>query len=128
MAVAARNRRLALVAAHTVLDPSLPESLLISRLPDWLVGGYRPLLAAPRLAARIAPELPVPLWEYLDLDRVCGQPETRGAPAPMLSGSDGDLAGSGADLDVVAALDQVIVGAAPVGRPPGGPDAEVVDG
>ena len=29
------------------------------------------------LAARIAPGLPVPLWAYLDLDRVCGQPETR---------------------------------------------------
>jgi alpha-beta hydrolase superfamily lysophospholipase len=77
MAVAARNRRLALVAAHNVLDPSLPESLMVSRLPGWLVGGYRPLRAALRLAARIAPELPVPLWAYLDLDRVCGQPETR---------------------------------------------------
>jgi alpha-beta hydrolase superfamily lysophospholipase len=75
MAVAARNHRLALVAAHTVLDPSLPESLMVSRLPGWLVGGYRPSLAALRLAGRIAPELPVPLWAYLD--RVCGQPETR---------------------------------------------------
>jgi alpha-beta hydrolase superfamily lysophospholipase len=77
MAVAARNRRLALVAAHNVLDPSLPESLMVSRLPGWLVGGYRPLLAALRLAARLAPELPVPVWAYLDLDRACGQPETR---------------------------------------------------
>ena len=76
MAVAVRNRRLALVAAHNVLDPSLPESLMISRLPGWLVGGYRPLLAALRLAARLAPEPPVPVWAYLDLDRVCGQPET----------------------------------------------------
>jgi alpha-beta hydrolase superfamily lysophospholipase len=52
MAVAARSRRLALVAAHNVLDPSLPESLTISRLPGWLIGAYRPLLAALRLAAR----------------------------------------------------------------------------
>jgi alpha-beta hydrolase superfamily lysophospholipase len=77
MAVAARNRRLALVAAHNVLDPSLPESLMVSRLPGWLVGGSRPLRAALRLAARLAPGLPVPLWAYLDLDRVCGQPKTR---------------------------------------------------
>src|SRR5215207_2935255 len=49
------------------------------------------------------------------------------APAAVLSGSDGDLAGSGTDLDVVAALDQVVVGASPVGLP-GGPDADVVDG
>ena len=77
MAVAARNRRLALVAAHNVLDPSLSGSLMISRLPGWLVGGYRPLLAALRLAARLAPELPVPVRASLDLDRVCGQPETR---------------------------------------------------
>jgi hypothetical protein len=41
----------------------------------------------------------------------------------MLSGSHGDLAGSGTDLDVIAALDQVIVGAPPVGLPPSGPDA-----
>ena len=77
MTVAARSRRLALVAAHNVLDPSLPESLAITRLPGWLVGAYRPLLALLRLAARFAPGLPVPFWAYLDLDRVCGQPETR---------------------------------------------------
>jgi alpha-beta hydrolase superfamily lysophospholipase len=77
MAVAAHNRRLALVAAHNILDPSLPESLTITRLPRWLVAAYRPLLATLRLAARIAPGLPVPFWAYLDLDRVCGQPDTR---------------------------------------------------
>jgi alpha-beta hydrolase superfamily lysophospholipase len=77
MAVAARSRRLALVAAHNLLDPSLPESLTVSRLPGWLMVAYRPLLAILRLAARIAPGLPVPFWAYLDLDRVCGLPETR---------------------------------------------------
>jgi alpha-beta hydrolase superfamily lysophospholipase len=77
MAVAARSRRLALVVAHNILDPALPESLTVSRLPGWLTGAYRPLLAILRLAARVAPGLPVPLWAYLDLDRVCGQPETR---------------------------------------------------
>jgi alpha-beta hydrolase superfamily lysophospholipase len=77
MAAAAHNRQLALVAAHNVLDPSLAESLTISRLPGWLVGGYRPLLRVLRLAARLAPGLAVPVWAYLDLDRVCGQPETR---------------------------------------------------
>jgi hypothetical protein len=46
----------------------------------------------------------------------------------MLSGSDGDLAGSGTDLDVVAALDQVEVWARPISLPPSGPDADVVDG
>jgi alpha-beta hydrolase superfamily lysophospholipase len=77
MAVAAHNRRLALVAAHNVLDPSLPESLTITRLPRWLVGAYRPLLTLLRLAGRVAPGLPVPFWAYLELDRVCGQPDTR---------------------------------------------------
>jgi alpha-beta hydrolase superfamily lysophospholipase len=77
MTVAAHNRKLALVGAHNVLDPALPESLTVSRLPGWLVGGYRPLLAVLRLAARLAPGLPVPFWAYLDLDRICGQPETR---------------------------------------------------
>jgi pimeloyl-ACP methyl ester carboxylesterase len=57
-----------------VLDPSLPESLTVSRLPRWLLGAYRPLLATLRLAARVAP---VPFWAYLDLDRVCGHAQTR---------------------------------------------------
>jgi pimeloyl-ACP methyl ester carboxylesterase len=79
MAVAAHNRRLALVVTHNLLDPSLPESLIVTRLPGWLMGVYRPLLALLRRAARLAPGLPVPLWAYLDLDldRVCGQPQTR---------------------------------------------------
>jgi pimeloyl-ACP methyl ester carboxylesterase len=77
MAVAAHNRRLALVVAHNLLDPSLPESLTITRLPRRLVGVYRPLLALLRLAGRVAPGLPVPFWAYLDLDRVCGKPDTR---------------------------------------------------
>jgi alpha-beta hydrolase superfamily lysophospholipase len=77
MAVAADRRQRALVAAHNVLDPSLPESLTVSRLPGWLVGGYRPLLAMLRLAACLAPGLPVPFWAYLDLGRVFGQPDTR---------------------------------------------------
>ena len=51
MAVTARSRRLALVAAHNVLDPSLPESLTVSRLPRWLMVAYRPLLAVLRLGA-----------------------------------------------------------------------------
>jgi alpha-beta hydrolase superfamily lysophospholipase len=77
MAVAAYNRRLALVAAHNILDPSLPKSLTITRLPGWLVGAYRPLLATLQLAGRVTPGLPVPFWAYLELDRVCGQPDTR---------------------------------------------------
>jgi pimeloyl-ACP methyl ester carboxylesterase len=77
MTVATRSRQVALVAAHNVLDPALPDSLTVSRLPGWLVGAYRPLLAILRLAARLAPGLPVPFWAYLDLDRVCGQLETR---------------------------------------------------
>jgi alpha-beta hydrolase superfamily lysophospholipase len=77
MAVAARSRKLALVVAHNILDSSLPESLTITRLPHWLVGAYRPLRAVLGLAGRVAPGLPVPFWAYLDLDRVCGQPETR---------------------------------------------------
>jgi alpha-beta hydrolase superfamily lysophospholipase len=77
MAVAADNPRLSLVVAHNLLDPSLPESLTITRLPRRLVGVYRPLLALLGLAGRVAPGLPVPFWAYLDLDRVCGQPDTR---------------------------------------------------
>ena len=61
----------------TSWTPALPESQTITRLPGWLVGAYRPLLTLLRLAGRLAPGLPVPFWAYLDLDRVCGQPETR---------------------------------------------------
>src|SRR5512132_2181557 len=38
-----------------------------------------------------------------------------------VSGSDGELAGPGTDLDVVPALDLVVIWASPIGLPPGGP-------
>jgi len=78
MAVAARTRQLALVVARNVLDPSLPESLTISRLPRWLMVTYRSLPATLGLVARVAPGLPVPFWAYLDLDRVCASPRPVG--------------------------------------------------
>src|SRR5207344_776442 len=43
-------------------------------------------------------------------------------------GSDGDLTGSGADLDVVSTCNPLVVGAPPVGLAAGGPEPELVDG
>ena len=40
MTVAAHHRRLALVAAHNVLDPALPESLPVDAVPDVQVKGF----------------------------------------------------------------------------------------
>lgn len=77
MAAVARGVPVAGVVAHNVLDPALPDSLLVSRLPRWLVRFHRPLRAALRVAARVAPRLPVPFQLYLDIDRVCREPWTK---------------------------------------------------
>src|SRR5687768_6326013 len=45
----------------------------------------------------------------------------------LSSAPNGHLAGAGADLDVVPLVGRVVVGALPVGLPPGAADGEVVD-
>lgn len=75
MSLAVRETDLAAVFAHNVLDPSLPESVLITRAPAWSArfhGGVDRLL---RVLARVAPDVPVPYWAYLDMGRVCRDPE-----------------------------------------------------
>lgn len=74
MALAARNG-LAGVVAHNVLDPELPSSLGVTRLPTSLGGGYDRLRRALTAAAAVAPGLPVPFEAYLDMDRVSRDPE-----------------------------------------------------
>jgi alpha-beta hydrolase superfamily lysophospholipase len=77
MVAVARGAPVAGVVAHNVLDPDLPDSLLVSRLPRWLRHLHRPLQGALRLAARLAPRLPVPFQLYLDIGRVCREPWTK---------------------------------------------------
>jgi len=71
MTTAAQTDRLAGVVAHNILDPSLPESLTVSRFPRWLRPVYRPFARLLATAGQIAPALPVPFQAYLDLARVC---------------------------------------------------------
>ncbi len=77
MAAVVRGVPVAGVVAHNVLDPALPDSLLVSRLPRWLRHLHRPLQGALRLAGRSVPRLPVPFQLYLDIDRVCREPWTK---------------------------------------------------
>jgi alpha-beta hydrolase superfamily lysophospholipase len=71
---APQTDRLAGVIAHNVLDPSLPHSLSVSRLPAWWQPLYSPLVRLLSTAGRLAPKLPVPFQAYLDLNRVCREP------------------------------------------------------
>lgn len=59
------------VFAHNVIDPALPGTIAITRFPRWLSHVYPGLVAGIRLAARVAPGLPVPFGAYLDIRRVC---------------------------------------------------------
>ena len=74
MALAGRDRRIDAVLAHNVLDPSLPASIEVTRFPAWLSRVYPCVIGAFRLAARLAPHIPVPFDTYLDIDRVCRDP------------------------------------------------------
>lgn len=75
LAVAAREPGLAAVFAHNVLDPTLPESLGITRAPAWTQPFHGGLDALLHGLARVAPGLPVPYWAYLDMRRVCRDPK-----------------------------------------------------
>ncbi|WP_158423547.1 alpha/beta fold hydrolase [Mycobacterium sp. EPa45] len=76
MLVATRDRELAGVAAHNILDPELPDSITVSRFPAFLQRGYRPFMRGLRALATISPRLPVPFSVYLDMKRVCREPWT----------------------------------------------------
>jgi len=70
MALATRETGLAAVFAHNVLDPSLPDSIGITRAPAWTVRYHRQVHGLLHLASRVVPGVPVPYWAYLDMRRV----------------------------------------------------------
>jgi alpha-beta hydrolase superfamily lysophospholipase len=75
LAVAAEPIGAAAVVAHNVLDPSLRDSLTITRLPRWLAPAYPRVRHLIGTLGRLAPALPVPLGAYLDIDRVTRAPD-----------------------------------------------------
>lgn len=76
MIVATRDRELAGVVAHNILDPELPASITVSRFPTFLQGAYRPLVRGLRVLAMLLPRLPIRFSVYLDMARVCREPWT----------------------------------------------------
>jgi alpha-beta hydrolase superfamily lysophospholipase len=76
MIVATRDRQLAGVVAHNILDPELPASITVSRFPPVMQRAYRPAMRGLRVLARFVPRLPVPFTAYLDMARVCREPWT----------------------------------------------------
>lgn len=70
MALATRDTGLAAVFAHNVLDPSLPDSISITRAPAWTGRYHRQVHGLLHLAARVVPRVPVPYWAYLDMRKV----------------------------------------------------------
>jgi alpha-beta hydrolase superfamily lysophospholipase len=75
LAVAARPIGAAAVLAHNVLDPALPATVTVTRVPKWLGPAYprlRPVIGA---LGRLAPAMPVPFGAYLDIARVTRDPD-----------------------------------------------------
>jgi alpha-beta hydrolase superfamily lysophospholipase len=75
MALAGTGELFDAVFAHNILDPTLPSSIAITRIPAGLAPAYPLVTAAFRLAGRLMPRLPVPFDAYLDIHRVCRDPE-----------------------------------------------------
>jgi alpha-beta hydrolase superfamily lysophospholipase len=75
--LAARDPRIKAVLAHNVLDPSMPESLRITRFPSWLQPYYKTIVGGMEAATRVVPRLPIPIGFYLDDRRVFGEEWTR---------------------------------------------------
>jgi alpha-beta hydrolase superfamily lysophospholipase len=75
LAVAAQPTGAAAVFAHNVLDPALPDTVTVTRVPTWLTPAYprlRPIIGA---LGRLAPGVPVPFGAYLDISRVSRDPD-----------------------------------------------------
>jgi alpha-beta hydrolase superfamily lysophospholipase len=77
MAMAAKDERIVAVFAHNVLDPSMPESIRITRFPPWLQPYHKTIVGAMRTAASFLPRLRLPAGFYLDDRRVFGEEWTR---------------------------------------------------
>lgn len=60
-ALAARGTRVKAVFAHNVLDPSMPESILITRFPAWLRSYHKTISRGMRAAASVLPRLAIPV-------------------------------------------------------------------
>lgn len=76
LAVAARTGEVDRVIAHNILDPDLPATVGLTRLPLKFSRAYPGLRAGVRGLSRLVPRLPVPIGLYLDTRRVTGNPET----------------------------------------------------
>jgi alpha-beta hydrolase superfamily lysophospholipase len=77
MALAGRDERVAAVFAHNILDPSMPESLRVTRFPGWLQTFYEAIPRTMDAVSRVLPGLPLPLSFYLDNRRIFGEQWTR---------------------------------------------------
>ncbi len=75
LAAAAVDGRIRAAFPHGVLLPKLEESLLITRLPRFLMAVYELLRLFIRLLGWLLPFLPVPIYAYLKPKRVSRSPE-----------------------------------------------------
>jgi alpha-beta hydrolase superfamily lysophospholipase len=76
-ALAARGLRIKVVFAHNVLDPSMPESIRITRFPAWLQSYHKTISGGMKAVASALPRLAIPAGLYLDDRRVFGEEWTR---------------------------------------------------
>lgn len=75
LAVAAEPTGAAAVLAHNVLDPALPDTVTVTRLPQCLASEYPRFRRIISLLGRLAPAVPVPFGVYLDIARVTLDPD-----------------------------------------------------
>jgi pimeloyl-ACP methyl ester carboxylesterase len=77
MALAGKDERIAAVFAHNILNPSMPESLHVTRYPGGVQSFYAAIPKAMNALSRVLPRLPLPLQFYLDDRRIFGERWTR---------------------------------------------------
>jgi len=75
LAVAAQPTGAAAVFAHNVLDPALPDTVTVSRVPTWLAPAYPRLRPVIGIVGRLVPGVPIPFGAYLDIARVTSDPD-----------------------------------------------------
>lgn len=70
IALAGQDERIQAVFPHNILIPQVPQSITVTRFPNYLQGIYRLLVKGITIFAKLFPRLPIPVSLYLNLEKV----------------------------------------------------------
>lgn len=68
--LAGKDDRIQAAFPHNILISDVPESIIVTRFPQFLKHGYSFVISAVKCLAKVWPAMPIPVSLYLDLHKV----------------------------------------------------------